>query len=431
MSLLIVRTIFLEGAAQGLQFYLGKFEYTQLTDFRVWSAACGQIVFSLSPGFGTAITYSSFAKPKEDVYRTCLIVAVTNSTFSIVSGLATFSLVGHLAHKAGVPVEQVATRSGTGLAFITMAEAMQYFGPFANMFSVMFFFTLFMLGLNSAFAWLETVVSYVNDFMDEQGWPSRPVWQTSMYLIAILYVVGLAFTTRLGNQSLDVIDHFVGTVFLLLVATTEAIMFIVDFGWERMEYCLKVATHGNPRTPEGRTLLPSVLCRIDFFCTVPLVSGILGVYLLIHDLQQPYGGYPFRLVSWGYGLLVLLICIIPLTLWKTDPSELPPMDLNSIQEVDATTALAYAHSRERDDEFSDEMRNIEAPSIMVTPDAGRSGNGGGSGGAAQRGGAGGGGKPATSFSQGIWCGDSYTKIRKKKDNNNNKNNRTIKHTHTH
>ena len=50
----------------------------------------------MSPGFGTAITYSSYAKPKEDVYKACMIVAVSNILFSIVGGIAIFSIVGHM-----------------------------------------------------------------------------------------------------------------------------------------------------------------------------------------------------------------------------------------------------------------------------------------------------------------------------------------------
>ena len=37
---------------------------------------------------GTAITMSSYTKPTEDVYRTCLVVTISNSAFSLVGGFA-------------------------------------------------------------------------------------------------------------------------------------------------------------------------------------------------------------------------------------------------------------------------------------------------------------------------------------------------------
>ncbi len=88
-----------------------------------------------------------------------MIVALSNSAFSIFGGIATFSLVGHLAFREGRSVEDVATRSGTGLAFVTMAEAMQYFGPFANFMSVLFFFMLTIVVLDSFTAWITTMVA--------------------------------------------------------------------------------------------------------------------------------------------------------------------------------------------------------------------------------------------------------------------------------
>ena len=72
------------GALEGIQFYIGKFEASDLASLDVWATALGQILFSLSPGFGTAITYSSFVDKKEDVYKAGIIVSVANSAFSLV-----------------------------------------------------------------------------------------------------------------------------------------------------------------------------------------------------------------------------------------------------------------------------------------------------------------------------------------------------------
>ncbi|KAL3939843.1 MAG: hypothetical protein SGBAC_005501, partial [Bacillariaceae sp.] len=152
VAIMVIRTVLLEGAGDGIKFFIGRFEIEYLWNARTWAAACGQALFSMSPGLGTVITYSSYAKPKEDVYRACLIVSFSNCLFSIFAAFATFSLVGHMALQSGVSVEDLATRSGSGLAFITMAEAMQYFGSAANAMSVLFFSTLFLLGLDSAYA---------------------------------------------------------------------------------------------------------------------------------------------------------------------------------------------------------------------------------------------------------------------------------------
>jgi SNF family Na+-dependent transporter len=354
MIVLVIRTVFLEGAGEGLAFYLGKFEYHRLKELDVWAAACSQVIFSLSPGFGTALTYSSFAKPKEDVYRACMIVALSNSAFSIFGGIATFSLVGHLAFREGRSVEEVATRSGTGLAFITMAEAMQYFGPFANVMSVLFFFMLFIVGLDSVYAWVITMVAYVDDFREARGMTKKPMWQTSGICIVVLYFFGLLFTTRMGSQALSIVDHFVGSIFLLLVVSLEAIMLNVDFGWDRMNFALKKATYGNPRTPQGRSLLPSWLCRLDFHGTAPAIPGLLGIYLIIIDAQEGYNDYPPGLVFWGWFLLVGLIIIACSTLWRREESALPPYSMAELMQEETMVSV---------DDFASGL--FEEPFIVV------------------------------------------------------------------
>ena len=66
---LVARTAFLPGASEGILYYIGKFEARKLLDLEVWANALSQCLFSLSPGFGTALTMSSYTRRKEDVYR--------------------------------------------------------------------------------------------------------------------------------------------------------------------------------------------------------------------------------------------------------------------------------------------------------------------------------------------------------------------------
>ena len=106
----------------------------------------------------------------------CIIVALANSSFSIISGFATFSVLGNLAVTTGRTVEEVATRSGTGLAFISIAEGIGGFGYWANVMAVAFFVTLLALGLDSTFAWAETFIIYLDDLGRSLGKP-QPRWK--------------------------------------------------------------------------------------------------------------------------------------------------------------------------------------------------------------------------------------------------------------
>jgi len=325
MLILVIVTTQLEGASDGIAFYIGKFDASELGKLEVWASALSQILFSLSPGFGTAITYSSFVKPKEDVYRACIIVAVANSAFSLIGGFAVFSIVGHLSYELGVPVQQIASGSGAGLAFITIGEAMTLFGAAENVMSVLFFVMLFTLGLDSSYAWTESIVSAVEDMIELQGWQKRPTWQTTLVLSIIMFLFGLVFTTRFENEFLDVVDHFVGSIFLLIVCFFEALILNVDFGWRRLALALKTATYGNKRTPNGRNVFPTYLCRFDLHGTVPLATILLGIYIFIFTARDPYGGYPTSVLAWGWTLLAVGVAMIFLTIWKCDKGSLPTL----------------------------------------------------------------------------------------------------------
>lgn len=347
MLILVIRAPMLEGAGDGMKpttnvfvpvlshigvfllgikFYIGKFEASKLGDLSVWATACSQILFSLSPGFGTAISYSSYTDRKEDVYRICLITAIANSAFSIIGGFGIFSILGHVAFRENLPVEEVASRSGTGLAFVTIAEAMQHFGDLSNVMSVLFFVMLLTLGLDSAYAWLETLVSYVDDFIAERGWSKRPKWQLTIGVVLVQFLVGLLFATRRGNDLLDVTDFYVGTLFLLVVCCLEALMIQFDFGWERLSLALRLATYGNKSTPSGRSVFPSYLCRLDFHVTVPLITGFLAIYNIQKVIKDPYGGYPSGILAVGWTFFGILIVTALTTLWKCGEGTLKPIE---------------------------------------------------------------------------------------------------------
>jgi len=239
MAFMVTQALQLEGAGDGIAFYIGKFELSKLYDIRLWATACSQILFSLSPGFGTAITMSSFTDPKANVFKTCMVVSFCNSAFSITGGLATFGILGNLALRTGTTVAEVASASGTGLAFIALADGMRTFGSMANAMAVLFFIMLMALGLDSTFAWAETLVSILEDTLHSKLDRRVPKNQIVGACCLVLFVFGLPFCTRMGNALVDVVDHYVGTVFLLFACLIEIIMFNMHYKFERLALHLR------------------------------------------------------------------------------------------------------------------------------------------------------------------------------------------------
>ena len=143
---------------------------------------------------------------------------------------------------------------------------------------------------------------------------------------ACFFLVGLPFCTRLGNELLDVVDHYAVSYFLLFGCFLEAVMFALDVGWQRIAAALRLATAGNPSTPNGRFLAPHPLFwRGCLYVTVPVFTLFLFVQLWVTDLQSPYQGYPDGLQAVGWTLLAILLVITPLTLPQRAAGSLPTL----------------------------------------------------------------------------------------------------------
>ena len=72
--MLFIRGVTLEGAGEGIRFYLSP-DFSTLGKSQVWLDAAGQILYSLSPGFGTLIAYASYNKRHNDTLKDALLVS--------------------------------------------------------------------------------------------------------------------------------------------------------------------------------------------------------------------------------------------------------------------------------------------------------------------------------------------------------------------
>lgn len=75
------------------------------------------------------------------------MIPIVNCGTSIFAGFVVFSVLGFMSEKTGISVATVAT-GGPGLAFVTYPEAIAML-PFPNLWAVLFFFMLFLLGIDT------------------------------------------------------------------------------------------------------------------------------------------------------------------------------------------------------------------------------------------------------------------------------------------
>lgn len=147
LSVLLLRGLFLPGAAMGIEYYLSP-KLDRLWDPQVWIDAAGQVFYSIGVGFGVHLTYASFNSHNNNCYRDCLTTSAVNALTSVYSGLVVFVYLGYMAANLGIEIDKVASE-GYSMVFEVYPEALTTL-PFARFWSILFFIMLLTLGIDSA-----------------------------------------------------------------------------------------------------------------------------------------------------------------------------------------------------------------------------------------------------------------------------------------
>ncbi len=215
LGALIVRGLMMPGAMDGLEHYLTP-DWEQVAKPSVWRAAFSQVFFTLSLGFGIMIAYASHQSKDSDVVNNSFITSFANCATSFYAGFAVFSVIGGLAWSLNQPVGDVMT-SGPGLVFNVYPVALAKL-PMGNLWGMLFFLSLLMLGINSAFSIVEAVVTGLNDIFENL--PRQVIVTVICGAGTILSV--FFFCSRSGTMWLTIVDHFVsGSFGLPLVGLLE------------------------------------------------------------------------------------------------------------------------------------------------------------------------------------------------------------------
>lgn len=216
-------------------------DFSRLGDARVWIEAAGQIFFTLSVGIGVILTYASYLRKHDDVTLSGLTASATNEFCEVILG-GSIVIPAAFIFLGGAAGALAAAQGGTfNLGFVTMP---MIFGkvPAGFLFSGLWFVLLFIAGITSSVSLIQPAVSFLED---ELKWPRK---KSVLALGAVSLLGCLPAIFFLGHGFLDELDFWGGTLFLVVFATIETILFAwvygMDKGWKEMHEGAQLAIPG-------------------------------------------------------------------------------------------------------------------------------------------------------------------------------------------
>ncbi|CAG0879290.1 unnamed protein product [Cyprideis torosa] len=234
LVILLIRGITLPGAWDGIYYYLTP-KWEALGEMKVWTDAASQIFFSLGPGFGTLLALSSYNNFHNNCYRDAILTSTVNCLTSILAGFVIFSVLGFMAHIRNKSIKDVGTE-GPGLVFMVYPEALAMMDG-SMIWSIIFFFMLITLGIDSTFGGLEAVITGLCDEYPNAFGRRREIFVAG--LLVFCYLCALPTTTYGGSFLVEHLNAFGPSIAILFVVFLEAVAVCWCYGVSRFSSDVK------------------------------------------------------------------------------------------------------------------------------------------------------------------------------------------------
>ena len=266
MVVLAVNSVFLDGASEGISFYLrpdiAKMEEIGFTNVIV--AAMNQAFFTLSLGIGAMAIFGSYIPKDHALLGESVNVAILDTLVAITSGL----IIIPACFAYGVEPD-----SGPGLIFITLPNIFNHMAGGILWGSLFFLFMTF-AAFSTVLAVFENIMACT---MDLTGWSRKKTGLVNCAAILVLSLpcaLGfnlLAGIHPMGGESsfLDIEDFIVSNILLPGGSLVFVLYTMHRFGWGWQKFYEEANTGSGWKLPQW--------ARAYFAYVLPLVVGAILV----------------------------------------------------------------------------------------------------------------------------------------------------------
>ncbi len=265
LLLMVVRSLTLPGAKEGLQF-LFKPDFSKLTGAGVLGAL-GQSFFSLSLGMGAMVTYGSYIRKEDSLFKTSLWISVCDLLVAILAGVVIFPAVFSFGMDPA---------AGPQLVYVVLPNVFNSM-PMGGLFAAVFFLLLGIAALTSTISLQEIIVAFS---VEELHWSRR---KSSIISMISIFVIGIFCTLSFGPiKHWTLFDRTIFDLFDLVTASylmpIGALATTIFLGWFYPKVEVKdEITNGGALKGKLFELYYFILRFVaPIALIVILVSGIIG-----------------------------------------------------------------------------------------------------------------------------------------------------------
>ncbi|KAF7265094.1 hypothetical protein GWI33_021521, partial [Rhynchophorus ferrugineus] len=231
-----------------------------------------------------------------------IITCIVNTLTSVLAGVVTFSILGHLAHEQNTTVESV-VNSGPGLVFLTYPEVTAKL-PAAPFWAAIFFIMLLILGIDSAFCLVESFITGFVDNWSSYLRPHRVTFTTTVCLV--MFVLGIPMVMQGGMYLFQLMDYYSASgMSLLWVCFFQTVAISWLFGVDKLSDCIEQMMGKRP----------NVYWRVCWKYFAPVIIVIIFVGHVIEYETLSYGNYKYPLWANIVGMCISFSSMIWIPLY--------------------------------------------------------------------------------------------------------------------
>ena len=226
MLVLAVRSCTLDGASEGLKFYLLP-DFKKLTEYNVTEvvfAAMGQAFFTLSLGIGALAIFGSYIGKERKLTGEAISITILDTFVAIVAGLIIFPACFAFGVDPG---------EGPGLVFVTLPNVFNAMAG-GRVWGTFFFLFMTFAALSTIIAVFQNIIAFAQDLW---GWGLKKasfVNMIAVFVLSLLCIFGMTIWsdfTILGKDIMGFEDFLVSNNLLPLGSLVYLMFCVSRYGW--------------------------------------------------------------------------------------------------------------------------------------------------------------------------------------------------------